>query len=96
MDLCSSSSEDEDLEMTVVLASILRRRNRRRRKRKMWVRPIFARRRQQGEYHNLLQELRLSDPESHFTYMRMTKETFNFLLGKVRSKFVQKVFELGF
>ena len=49
-----------------------------------------------GRVHNLLQELRLSDPESYFTYMRMTKETFNLLLGKVRSKFVQKVFELGF
>ena len=87
MDLCSSSSEDEDLEITVVLASILRRRNRRR---KMWVRPIFARRRQQGEYHNLLQELRLSDPESHFTYMRMTKETFNLLLGKVKVSLSKK------
>ena len=90
MDLCSSSSEDEDLEMTVVLTSILRRRNRRRRKRKMWVRPIFARRCQQGKYHNLLQELRLSDPESHFTYMRMTKETFNLLLGKVKVSLSKK------
>ena len=33
-------------------------------KRRMWVRPIFTKRREQGEYHNLLQEMRLSDPVS--------------------------------
>ena len=36
--------------------------------RKMWVHPIFTKRRLQGEYHNLLQEIRLSDPESHFRW----------------------------
>uniref|UniRef100_A0A1X7UEV8 Uncharacterized protein n=1 Tax=Amphimedon queenslandica TaxID=400682 RepID=A0A1X7UEV8_AMPQE len=30
--------------------------------RRIWIRPIFALRRQQGEYYNLLQELRLSLP----------------------------------
>ena len=49
----------------------------------MWVRPIFTRRIAQGEYHNLLQEVRSSDPESHFRYIRMSKEGFDFLLEKV-------------
>ena len=53
-------------------------------KRSIWVRPIFIRRRQQGDYHNLLQEMRLSDPESHFRYLRMSKETFDCLLAKVK------------
>ena len=79
-----SSSEDE--EETFLLLSLLHRRRRHRkkkRKRKTWVRPIFAQRLRQGEYHNLLQELRLSDREYHFRYMRMSKETFNTLLSLV-------------
>ena len=52
-------------------------------KRRMWVRPIFKKRREQGEYHNLLQEMRLSDPESHFKYLRMSQFRFDSLLKKV-------------
>ena len=50
----------------------------------MWVRPIFTQRRQQVEYHNLVQEMRLCDPESHFRYLRMSKERFDCLLAEVR------------
>ena len=52
-------------------------------KRRMWVCPIFTKRREQGEYHNLLQEMRLSDPESHFKYLRMSQFRFDSLLKKV-------------
>ena len=66
----------------------LRRRARRhraqRRKRKMWVHPMLQMRRRQGAFHQLIQELRLSDHERHFGYLRMTKETFDLLLQKVR------------
>ena len=34
---------------------------------------FFKKHCQQGAYHNLLQEARLQDPESHFWYMRMTR-----------------------
>ena len=51
----------------------------------MWIHSIFAHRRQQGEYHNLLQEMRLSDPDSHFRYLRMSKERFDCLLAEVVS-----------
>ena len=64
----------------------LRRKTRKKVQRKMWVRHIFARRRQQGEYHNLLQELRVVDPESHFRYLRMSKERFDTLLSMVSIK----------
>ena len=37
----------------------------------------------QGEFHNLLLEMRLTDSESHFQYLRMTKERFDSLLSKV-------------
>ena len=51
--------------------------------RKVWVRSIFTKRRQQSEFYNLLQEVRLTDPESHFRYLRMSKERFDYLVSKV-------------
>ena len=58
------------------------------------MREIFARRREQGEYHNLVQELRQCDPESHFRYLRMSKETFDSLLAMVSVKQLGKVIKL--
>ena len=46
------------------------------RSRMLWIRPVVTNRRQQGEYHNLLQKMRLSDAESHFRYLRMSRERF--------------------
>lgn len=82
MDDCHYDSTDEEMDLLLLLA-LVRMRKRRRRKRSMWVRPIFTLRRKQGEYHNLLQEMRLSDPESHFRYLRMSKERFESLLQMV-------------
>ena len=48
-----------------------------------WVRPIFQRRRHLGKFHTLVQEMRVDDPTSHFSYFRMSKGTFDMLLGKV-------------
>ena len=58
-------SDEEDIQLEATLVSALAV-NQRRKERKMWVRPIFSKRKQQGEYHNLLQEMRLSDSDSHF------------------------------
>ena len=80
----SSCSSDEELELLLLLA--IRRKRRKRKKkvsRRMWVRPIFMKRKEQGDYHNLLQEMRLCDPESHFRYIRMSKLRFDSLLEKV-------------
>ena len=35
-------------------------------KRKLWVREIFQKRYQQGDFHNLVKELRLGDREFYF------------------------------
>ena len=55
---------------------------RRRRVRRCWVHPILRKRLQRGEYHVLVQELRLDD-ELFLQYFRMSKGHFDELLGKV-------------
>ena len=75
-------------EEAIILCLLLRRRRRRRvtrrnRQRTMRARKIFQQRPEQGEFHQLLQEMRLSDPDSHFKYIRMTKERFDSLLAEV-------------
>lgn len=84
----ADSSEEEELATALIIGLLLLRRRRRRRKntqRKYWVRPILQMRQQREEYHNLLQEMRLCDKESHFSYLRMSKETFDSQLQKVQS-----------
>ena len=78
-----SESDDRDEEETLLLSLLYRRRSRRRRSRSVWVRAIFAKRQQQGEYGSLLQEMHLSNPQSHFQYVRMSKEKFDLLLSLV-------------
>ena len=78
------SNEEEELVLLLALSVLDREvQTRRRRKRRMWVRPIFTQRRQQGDYHRLLQEMRIFDPDSHFRFMRMSKERFDCLLAQV-------------
>ena len=81
----ASDSSDDEYEETLLLMTLLRRRLRRRVcKRSVWVRAIFIERHKQGDYHNLIQEMRMSDLQSYFRYMRMSKDTFETLLAKVR------------
>ena len=83
MDDSSGVDSDSDLFELIVLLALKRRRKKRKRHRRCWVRPIFQRRREQGDYHNLIQEMRPSDLQSHFQYVRMSKERFDSLLAKV-------------
>lgn len=91
-------SSSEDKLATVLISAILLRRRQRKHPKRFWIRPIFTRRQQQGEYYNLLQEMRLSDEESHFKYMWMSKERFDVLLSQVnehsyiRSMYVQYIY----
>ena len=51
--------------------------------RSMQVHPIFRERKKYGEYHILVQELKLYDG-FFFDYFRMTKATYGFLLEVLR------------
>ncbi|XP_064462053.1 uncharacterized protein LOC135372356 isoform X2 [Ornithodoros turicata] len=51
--------------------------------RREWVRRLLCSRETFGEFHHLVQEMRLFDGETHFMYFRMTKERFDYLLSLV-------------
>lgn len=52
---------------------------------KFWVRSIFSvqKRYEHGHSNNLLMEMRISDPEKYFNFLRMTPAMFDKLLGIV-------------
>ena len=52
-------------------------------RKRFWVHPINRKRKQQGEYPNLLQEMQLRDHESFFKYFRMSPAVFKSLLHLV-------------
>ena len=58
-------------ELLIVLALHQRRKKRRYRK-KVWVRRIFAERKEKGAYSNLVREIRLHDHDYFFKMFRMT------------------------
>ena len=45
--------------------------------RSCYVRQLNIRRKENGENHDLIQEMRLIDPERHFIYFRMSKDLFD-------------------
>ena len=59
---------------------ILLRRRRTNYHRRYWVHPTLLKRPSQGEFHQLVNELRVH-PDRFFTYFRMTPNTFNELLS---------------
>ena len=83
----TSDSSDDDFDDMMLMFMLLRRRNRllekKKKKRKMWVRDIFKNHKNQGAYHNLVQEMMFSDRESYFKYMRMSPERFEHLLSLI-------------
>ena len=58
-----------------VVAILVNRRRRRRRNRTIWVREWVKNRKDQGAYHQLLQELRLTDTSSYRNFLRMDAPT---------------------
>lgn len=58
-------------------------------KKRFWVRDIIKRRKELGEYHRLIQEMRLNDHESFFQYFRMTPRRFDLLLGIVGARLIK-------
>lgn len=82
--IAESSMESDEVEENdffpdaLLLLIILRRRRRRRlqlKKRKpkrFWVRDIYLRRKELGEYYNLVKELRLGDREFYYRFVHLT------------------------
>ncbi|XP_071653384.1 uncharacterized protein, partial [Temnothorax longispinosus] len=70
---------------------VQRRRNRKRhcRRRRVWVRPINTRRRQQGAFYNLFQEMK-TDPQMFLKYTRMTLPTFQHLMDIVNPSLMKR------
>ena len=83
-------SDDEVLEIALLTVLLSWRQKRRRLKRTMWVRSILSQRWQRGEYHTLLQEMRLNDTQAHFSYLRMLRERFEHLLAIVGPLLVRR------
>ena len=53
------------------------------RRKRAWVRKISITREKKGEYHMLIQEMRLSYHHSHYKNFCMTQSRFDHLLGLV-------------
>ena len=76
----------DELYQELCLLCLLYRRRRKKAnkiKKRFWVREILQKITDQREYHNLLQEMRLSGTESHFHYLRMSNTMFDQLLSRV-------------
>uniref|UniRef100_A0A8C6S8J4 DDE Tnp4 domain-containing protein n=1 Tax=Neogobius melanostomus TaxID=47308 RepID=A0A8C6S8J4_9GOBI len=59
------------------------------RRRRVWVHPINLQRREQGDYHNLVAELRL-DRQRHHRYFRMSAEQMDHLLSYIGPEFTRQ------
>ena len=58
-------------------------------KKTCWVRRLLRRRKEKGEYANLVREMHLGDHESFFKYFRMSPTTFEVLLRLVARKIIK-------
>ena len=67
----------------VIIAILLKRSHNNRRKRRVWIREWIKNRPQFGVYHQLVQELRLTDAGTYRHFLRMDMSTFDELLQLV-------------
>ena len=70
----------QQLLLLLILRSRLRQRNEKYKK-SFWVRPLFKERVRKGEFHLLVNEMKLFDHEYFFRNVRMSPETFKLLFG---------------
>lgn len=76
---------DKQVTANLLLISLLLVRTRRKKRNppRFWIRDIYKKRKSQGAFHNLIQEMRLTDSERFINYLRMSSETFDKLLSIV-------------
>ena len=60
-----------------------RLRRRRRYRRTEWVREIFLKRDEFGEFHHIMEDL-YNDPRLFYGYTRMGRDTFEYILNAIR------------
>lgn len=75
--MTSSSSDEELLIMDNPLLRLKRKRE--------GIHPINRKRAEYGEYHHPFKEIK-NHPERFFQYMRMTMDTFSYILQKVEDR----------
>ncbi|CAB4018963.1 Hypothetical predicted protein [Paramuricea clavata] len=80
--------EASKLASLLSIALIIKQR-RKRRRRSLWTRE-WLKRNERGVFRQLMEELRLEDPEHYCRYLRMDTSTFECLLEKVEMKFTRK------
>ena len=68
-------TKTEELFLLVLLQQCRKRQHKWRRD--VRIQDTFTQRRQQREFHNLVKEMCVSDPQSHFRYLSMSKERFD-------------------
>ena len=83
MNIYQQQLQRRRLNNVLLLSLLLLRKRKQRKPRRFWIRDIFKSRKLQGDYHNLLQEMRLTDNEKYFNYLRMSNDTFQKLLNIV-------------
>ena len=74
---------------TLHLALLLKRKQNKQKKR-TWVKDLWLNRTQQGEFDNLVKEMRLSDHAAHFEHFRMSPAQFDELLNIVGPAITKK------
>ena len=66
---------DEECEDLLFLLALYRKYKKRKgKRRRYWVRPIFSKRKDRGSFGSLVQEMRVTDPQSHFRYFVCQKK----------------------
>lgn len=74
----------------IIILAILRRRLRRKKRApRFWMRPIYAKRKTKGEFHCLVQEMKLGDHELFFKQFRMLPTKLEELLRWVAPKIIK-------
>lgn len=82
-------TEMDDFHLLIALVNMGALLVERRRRRRVWVRAINTRRRQQGAFYNLFQEIK-TDQQMFHKYTRMTLPTFQHLMDIVNPSLMKR------
>ena len=83
-------NSSNEIELQLVLLLALARRQRKKAQ-NVGATNIYFKKAARRVPYNLLQEMRLSDPESHIRYLRISRERFDSLLAEVYTRYKVEV-----